>query len=537
MRILINGNIHTLDPACPKVEAIALDQGRVLATGSRDFIEAEFGVRGQAENLEGKTVLPGLTDAHIHFRKYARNLQKVNCETDTLAACLANVRSRALETPPGEWVLGHGWHQDSWPDCSGGLNGFPIAAMLDAISREHPIYLTAKSLHAGWANSLALNLAGIDASTGDPEDGALQRDPAGIPSGILFEGAMRLVNRAQPPPSEEQILREMSAAQRRLWSLGLTGIHDFDRRRCFVALQILRARGELRLRVHKTLPVADLEHAIGLGLRFGFGDEMLWIGNVKAFADGALGPHTAAMLQPYEDDPGNVGMLLMDAEEIQEHGQKAALNGLGMTVHAIGDRANHEVLNAYRGLREFERSHGLPAYRHRIEHVQCLHPGDLGRLAELNVIASMQPIHATSDMRAADRFWGNRSAHAYAWNTLLSLGTPLAFGSDAPVDSPNPFWGLHAAVTRTRHDGSPGPDGWYPEQRISFRDALLAYTQGAAFTAGAENRLGSLSPGYCADLIVLERDPFVSPPDTLKDIRPTMTMVAGEWVYQSEEAS
>jgi predicted amidohydrolase YtcJ len=241
------------------------------------------------------------------------------------------------------------------------------------------------------------------------------------------------------------------------------------------------------------------------------------------------------MLQPYEGSSTNTGMLLLDNEQIFEAGRQAATGGLSLAIHAIGDRANHEVLLAYAHLREYEQQQGLPALRHRIEHVQVLHPQDYNRLAELGVIASVQPIHATSDMHIADRFWGSRSAGAYPFRTLLESGANLAFGSDAPVESPNPFWGLHAAVTRRRSDGAPGPEGWYPAQRLALENALHGYTIGSAFAAGRENELGRLAPGFLADLIVLPVSPFDLPPQDLHSITPSATMFAGEWVWKAKD--
>ncbi len=344
---------------------------------------------------------------------------------------------------------------------------------------------------------------------------------------------MRLVSDAVPQPSIDEIAAAIQQAQQILWRMGVTGVHDFDRRDCFAALQTLHAAGDLKLRVLKSLPIDDLEHAIALGLHSGFGDDWLRIGGIKAFADGALGPHTAAMLTPYENEPDNLGMLLIDGEEMFELGQKAVANGLSLAIHAIGDRANHEMLNAFEQLRKFETTlDPPPKLRHRIEHVQLLHPADAHRLAQLNIIASMQPIHATSDMIMADDYWGKRAANAYAWRTQLQQGAKLVFGSDAPVESPNPFWGLHAAVTRQRAGGTPGPQGWYPEQRLNIQEALLAFTQGPAYAAGMEDRLGKLAPGYLADLLVLKEDPFTCDPAALRDIRPRAVMIGGEWVFR-----
>jgi hypothetical protein len=316
--------------------------------------------------------------------------------------------------------------------------------------------------------------------------------------------------------------------------MGLTGVHDFDRQPCFTALQQLNEAGELRLRVTKSLPIENLPQAVEIGLRTGFGNDFLRIGSIKAFADGALGPRTAAMLQPYEGEPDNRGIAMLDAEEIFERGRLAVENGLSLAIHAIGDRANHEVLEAYTQLRHHEQKNPVfigRQLRHRIEHVQIIHPDDVHRLAQLNIIASMQPIHAVSDFPMADRFWGKRAEHAYAWRTISNFGTAMAYGSDAPVESPNPFWGLHAAVSRRRPDGSPGPEGWYSSQRLTMTEALHGFTVGAAYAAGLENCLGKLAPGFLADLIVLNEDLFHCDMDSLRDLRPAATMIAGEWVY------
>ncbi len=529
MKLLYNARIYTHDPARPVAGALAIDRGVVVAVGDARELLDRFSGRAEKEDLQGRVVLPGLTDAHLHFQYYSLGLKKVDCETDTLDECLRRIAARVRVTPPGEWVLGHGWNQNNWPELNG---GWPSTAALDAVSPDHPVYLIAKSHHAGWANTAALRLAGISASTPDPEDGSIQRGPNGQPTGILFETAMQLVSRMVPEPQPAELAEAMLAAQENLWQMGLTGFHDFDRRTCFLALQQLRESGKLGLRIVKTIPLDDLAHAVELGLRTGFGDDWLWIGPVKVFMDGALGPRTAAMFQPYLNEPENRGILNFDGEELFETGRTAAESGLSLAVHAIGDRANHETLNAFEQLRSYERASGKPSLRHRIEHVQLLHPDDVHRLGELNVIASMQPIHAPSDMPMADRYWGSRAKYAYAWRSQLEHKAPLAFGSDAPVESPNPFWGLHAAVTRTRPDGSPGLDGWYPEQRLTLTEALQAYTTGAAYAAGRESRLGRLAEGFHADLILLEQDLFELPLQELKNIAPLATMVAGRWVWR-----
>jgi predicted amidohydrolase YtcJ len=531
MLILSNARIRTLDPNQPSASALAIQpgsehSGRIIAVGDLASLQVEF-PKAKVEDLEGRVVLPGLTDAHVHLRQYALGRQQIDCGTATRAECIQRVAERAAKTAPGLWIRGHGWRQNDWPE------GFGTAAMLDAVAPNNPVYLTAASMHAGWVNSTALKAARVNADTADPPNGTIGRGANGQLSGILFEYAMSLVSDAIPQTTAEEDVQAVRSAQQDLWSFGLTGVHDFDRERSFRALQILRERGELKLRVLKNLPVELLDHILELGLRSGFGDDLLRIGNIKVFADGALGPRTAAMIEPYEGEPENRGMLFLDSEELLETAQKAAMGGLGMTVHAIGDRANHEVLNAYEQLRAFEHEHHLPARRHRIEHVQVLHPDDISRLGKLGVIASMQPTHATSDMTAADKYWGERAQFSYGWRSQLNAGAVLAFGSDAPVESPNPFLGLHAAVTRRRADGSPGADGWRPKEKLNLNEALLGFTAWPAYAAGMETRLGKLAHGYLADLIVLNEDPFAIDARDLQHLKPQATMVGGEWVWRA----
>jgi predicted amidohydrolase YtcJ len=528
-QLLLNGVIRTLDRTRPLVAALAVRGDRILAAGSDDEMRSLLPGLPPAQviNLEGRAVLPGLIDAHLHFDWYARGLLAVDAETDTLDECLARVHTKASQTPPGQWITGLGWNQNVW----GG--GFPTAADLDRAAPAHPVLLTAKSGHAAWANTAALRLAGLTASTPDPAGGEIQRDAQGQPTGILFELAAHLVDRLIPEPSAEDVAQAMRPAIENAWRVGLTGIHDFDGRRSFAAFQLLKERGQLGLRVVKQIPVRHLAEAVGLGVRSGFGDDWLRLGNVKVFLDGALGPRTAAMLEPYEGEPENFGITVTDKEELYEFAVQAAAAGLAMTVHAIGDRANHDLLDVYATLRSEEAARGQPALRHRCEHVQILHPDDLGRLGQLQVVASMQPIHATSDMRMADRYWGPRSTHAYAWRTQLEAGAPLAFGSDSPVENFNPFWGLHAAVTRRRADGSPGPDGWYPEERLGLDAAVRGFTQGAAYAGYMEDRQGTLAPGFLADLVVVDRDPFTCEPMALREAQALGTLIGGDWKYRA----
>jgi predicted amidohydrolase YtcJ len=522
---LVHGKIYTMDAEQPSAEALAIDRGVVAAIGRHIEVVSFAQHSTEVIDLGGRTILPGLIDAHIHLEKYAHSLDQVDTEVSDINVCLDRIRLRAEETPKGEWILGHGWNQNDW-------GRFGTRIDLDRVAPAHPVYLTAKSLHAGWANSEALRRASIRDDTPDPTGGVIVRDRSGSPTGILLESAMSLVQSAIPVASRQQLARRLIRAQETLWHLGVTGVHDYDGPACFDALQRMRESGQLGLRVVENIPLEFLSAAIELGMHTGFGDPTLRLGNVKVFSDGALGPRTAAMLSAYEGEPDNSGILLLDGEELLEIASRAGAAGIGTSVHAIGDKANHVVLDAFEALRGIEASEGRSPARLRMEHLQLMHPDDLPRPASLGVVASMQPIHATSDMPMADRYWGPRSRYAYAWRSQLEAGAILAFGSDAPVESPNPFWGIHAAVTRRRRDGSPGEEGWYPEERISLEHALQAYTRGPAAAAGLEAIQGKLAPGYLADLVVLDADPFRLSPEELAALRPVGTMVGGIWRHR-----
>jgi predicted amidohydrolase YtcJ len=525
--VLFNGKIYTQDATQPLVTSIALHGERIVFIGddrgALDLLSRR--TPDNAVDLHGACALPGLTDAHLHFQWFSLGLQQVNAETDTLEEALQAVSRHASPLPDGAWVTGTGWNHNAW----GG--DFPTAADLDRAAPEHPVALDAKSKHAAWVNTRALALAGIDAHTPDPAGGKILRLPDGRPSGILLESAIELVKRAIPDPSVDELAAAMRAGMHAAHRAGLTGVHCMDGALALRAFQALHQNGELTLRVTKSLPLENLDAALAVGLRSGFGDDWLRIGGVKMFADGALGPRTAWMLADYEGDPGNTGISTTPVEALYQAVLRANQGGLAANIHAIGDRANREVLDIYARVRA---QLGPSMLRNRIEHVQLLDPQDAGRLAELGVIASMQPIHATSDMRMADRFWGARSAHSYALKTQIQRGAVLALGSDCPVETLDPLQGLHAAVTRRRADGSPGPEGWYPAQRLSLAEALRGYTMGPAYAAGMQDRLGTLSPGSLADLTVLDRDLFAIDAMEILHAQVLATVTGGRFVYRSE---
>ena len=528
-RIIYNGNIITLDEHQRRVTAVAITNGHIVAAGTDDEIKELAPSSTPRQNLEGATVIPGMTDAHLHWEWTARALQEVDVfSVPDKHVALERVAERVHTVPDGDWVCGHGWSQSMWP---GGT--FPTAADLDAVAPHNPVYLRAKSGHAVWVNSVVLQQAGITADTPDPEGGQIARDESGNPTGILFEDAIDLAARHVPTPTTNQLAQLMKQAQKLALSAGLTGFHDFDGPECLRALQILREQDELALRVVKNVNDVWIHHMESLGLRWGFGDDWIRLGGLKIFADGALGSVTALMVDAYEGQPDNFGIVVTEKEDMLEHVSRASANGIPSTIHAIGDRAVHDVLDVYAVVRKQEAERGEPrsSRRHRIEHVQIVHPDDIDRLAQLDIVASMQPIHATSDYEMADLYWGTRSNLAYNPRVQIDRGVTVAFGSDSPVDPFEPLGGIFAAVTRRRPDGTPGPNGWYPETRLSVEEALRGFTIGPAYAAGMEKRLGKLTPGFLADLVVLDRDLYHIPHDEILDVQIVATMVGGEWRY------
>jgi predicted amidohydrolase YtcJ len=534
--VFFNGPIYTLDPALPLARALAIRDGRVIAVGSEGHVQASVaGQRGETVNLRGRAVVPGLTDAHVHITQQGLTMREANLAGVTsLAQAQQIIATRVAALPPGAWLRGGGWNHVTWGRI------WPTSADLDAVCPDRPAILTRKDGHSLWVNSRALALAGITAATPDPEGGQIQRDRDGQPTGILIETAMDLMLAAVPPLSAAERLDALRAALREALSYGLTSFHvvptpsHASGPEVLRDLQSLRAHDELTMRALVYFAPPDLEGIIHMGLRSGFGDHWLRLGGLKLFADGSLGSESAEMLSHYEGRR-HTGIATIEPELLDATIRRANLHGLSVAVHAIGDAANRKVLDAIERATADRAAAGTAApplaLPNRIEHVQVIHAKDLPRLAALGVIASMQPIHCTSDIEAAEALWGSRCALAYAWRSLHASGATLAFGSDAPVESMNPWFGLHAAVTRQRPDGSPN-DGWYPEQRLSVSEALNAYCHGPAVASAEAAIKGRLSVGTLADFAVLTGDPFLSSPNEIPAITAAMTVVDGKVVFE-----
>ncbi len=501
---LVIGRIYAHAQMAEPVSALAYDaEGRVIAYGVAAELREKLEARGRGirEIVVDGTVMPGLIDAHGHLMGLGFALLQADLVgTRSKEAVIDRLKDKSAGLAAGAWLLGRGWDQNAWAG-----QAFPAAADLDAAFPDRPVWLKRVDGHAGWANSAALRAAGIDAQTTDPEGGRLLRDEQGQPTGVLIDAAMRLVQAHIPDPDTALRRRALRLALASASAAGLTGVHDAGVSREDLALYRELADDQaLPLRVYAMAggDSAALRQLCSEGL-YAHPSGLLSMRAVKLYADGALGSRGAALLADYSDEAGNRGLLIQSPQHLREIINKAAACGVQPAVHAIGDRANREVLDAFAALTAAQRQ----ALRPRVEHAQVVAMTDIPRFAELGVIASMQPTHATSDMPwAGDRVGAERLRGAYAWRRYLDRGTHMAFGSDFPVERVEPIPGLYAAITRQDAEGSP-EGGWLPDQRLTLVEALDAFTRGAAYAGFAEKEVGTLEPGMRADFIVLSMDP------------------------------
>jgi predicted amidohydrolase YtcJ len=530
--ILFNAKLLPQDPAYDKATAVAIRGDRFLAVGSDDEVLSLAKNGTQKIDLDGRPMLPGLSDSHIHFYSHAmapKRLQLV--DTTSLDDLRQRLKAEASKTPAGEWIQGRGWNETRWSE-----QVIPTRHDLDQAAPNHPAILWRSDMHLAVANSIALKHAEIGTNTPDPPQGRIDRDPSGEPSGGLRERAIKLVRNLIPLPSEEEMMQAMREAFPTLHRFGVTAIHDcrdLEGRSAslvFKAFTRLAQAGELPLRTWMHISGVHLDEAIALGLRTGFGGSHLRTGHVKYFSDGSQGARTAWMLDPY-DGTDDHGMPLTPMEEIEDAFRRAHQAGLAVAVHAIGDRAMRELILVFERVTSSHGENAAPAAPHRIEHMQNIRPEDLARMSAFHVVASVQPIHLTDDITLIDQTAGPRGRFAYPFRDVLDAGVVMAFGSDAPVADHNPFLGIHAALTRQRPDGTP-QDGWYPEQRISLAEAIHCYTKAPHTACGRQAELGSISPGYLADAVVLDRDISSIEPDAIPDTKVHMTIFDGRVVYE-----
>jgi predicted amidohydrolase YtcJ len=521
---VVNAKIYTVDSRMPQAKALAVKDGRLTAVGND--VSGYIGPATRVIDAKGAAVIPGLIDSHGHMEGLGFQIETFDLRNvKTVDEVAAIVRKAAAGKKPGEWVQGRSWDQTNW----GGK--FPTAESLTKAAPEHPVFLSRVDGHAAWVNRKALALAKITKDTKDPAGGKIERDAKGEPTGILIDHAQGLVSRMIPAPSGEVKKRRTLLAAKECARVGLTTVHDAGvDRQDLASYRALIKENNLPVRIYAMIGGEGMlwREYLNRGPEIG---ERLTVRSIKLMADGAMGSRGAAFFQPYSDDPGNTGLLMLKEEDIERVGRDAVKHGFQVNTHAIGDRAIHVTLEAYaKALEKITDNR-----RFRIEHAQAVALPDFALFKKWNVVASMQSTHATSDMRWAEaRLGPDRVQGAYAPQRFLQLGVMVANGSDFPVEDPNPLLGFYAAVTRQDVNGYPDK-GWFPEQRMTREQALYSWTYAGAFAAFEEKTKGSLTPGKLADFLILSEDIMQVEPQRIPRVKVKMTVVGGEIVHTAAE--
>jgi predicted amidohydrolase YtcJ len=523
--VVTGARIYTVNPAQPTASALAVKEGRILAIGDR--LDLFIGKGTRVLNVGGATVIPGLVDSHVHLAGLGQALDILDLrEADSIDVVVRQVREAAAAAKPGEWIRGRGWDQTRWPGRE-----FPNRNYLSEAAPDNPVYLSRIDGHAAWVNAKALEVGGIDEQTPHPKGGRIVRGPDGRLNGVLIDRAMGLVSRNIPVATSQQIQRHLKLAAEECARLGLTSVHDAGVGRATIqAYRALIARDEMPIRAYVMIGgQGDLwDEYRAKGPEIG---ERLTIRSIKLVADGALGSRGAALIESYQDDNGNQGLVILQKEDVERVAKQAVQAGFQVATHAIGDLANRLALQAYG-----EALGGQNDRRFRVEHAQIVHPDDFPLFKQYSVIASVQATHATSDMRwAEDRIGPQRALGSYAWRTFLDTGVRIANGSDFPVEHPNPMLGFYAAITRQDAKGWP-KSGWYPEQKLTREEALKSWTLDGAYAAFEEATKGSLEPGKLADFLVLSKDIMEIEPREILDTHVLMTFVGGQLVHEAAGA-
>jgi len=526
--VLLNGRVFTADDAQPWAEAVAVKDGKITAVGTTADMRNLAGRAARILDVQGRLVVPGLYDAHTHFSSGGRSLADLSFRgVNSIAKVQDMIAAKIKELPDGAPVYGGQYDHSLFP---GG--NWPTREDLDAVSPDNPVVIERVDGHSVWVNSLALKLSGITKETKAPFGGEILKDAkTGEPTGILAEAAVVLIRvKGQRPAStpEDDILRGLAHAAR----LGLTSVATDSSLKEIEIYRKLQGEGRLTLRVYAWLPFEEMAACLKTGVRQGQGDDWVKTGFLKMFIDGTLGSGTALMLAPFADEPSKSGLPQHPYPAFAEMVDMAWANGFQIGVHAIGDKGVRWVLDAVAAARK---KHGRRDLRPRVEHAQIISPEDVARFAALDVIASMQPTHCTTDMRFCERRVGaERSRNAYIWRTLLDHHARLAFGSDWPVEPLDPMRGLYSAVTRTGIESGAPPGGWFPEQRLTMAEAVQLFTVGAAYASFEENLKGRLKPGLLADMVVLSKDIFTAAPQDILAAEALWTIVGGRVVYEKK---
>ncbi|MBD3170173.1 MAG: amidohydrolase family protein [candidate division Zixibacteria bacterium] len=520
--ILYNGNIYTMGKPS-KVNAIAVGGSRVIALGSDKEIFKLSDKKTRFINLGGMTVLPGFTDSHVHFYSYGLSVIRVNlAKCKNLKQALNEIKKKAANLKRDEWLLGRGWDKNYW-----GLKDFPNKKDLDSVCKN-PCAFSGHDGHSLWVNSAALKIAGITGKTPDPRSGVITRDADGNPAGVLLENAVELMTKRIPDVDLEYKLKAIQAAQKAALKVGVTGVHDFEEDDDkYLMLQTALHRGILKIKVHAAIRRVDFDKFNELSLLSGIGNPRLSIGPLKLYSDGALGSQTAYMFKPYENSKSK-GVPLLDSRQLYDYIRRAESSGYSCAIHAIGDKANKMVIDAYNRMKKKYK----PVLNRRIEHVQIIRPEDLPALKASKAIASLQPSHILADRDTSEKSWGKRSKNAYIFRSMLKHKIPVCFGSDAPIETLDPLIGIYAAVNRHHPDDNRGP--WFPQEKLSVQQAVAGFTTGAAFASNTANVTGRLMPGYFADMVVLSDDIFRMSKNKIYNSKVVATICSGSIEFGSK---
>ena len=526
--VVTNARIYTVDPSRPQAVALAVRDGRIVFVGSKRGALSLKGAATRVLDATGRTIVPGIVDAHGHLLGLGQALRTVDLVgTTSYADVVSRVVARAKQVPAGTWIIGRGWDQNDWGDTR-----FPTHDALSSAVPDHPVLLERVDGHAYLANAKAMELASVTAATKDPSGGRIERGANGAPTGVFVDNAQGLIDRVLPPPTRAETRARVLAAIDEMHRWGLTGMHDAGASRSTIeTYEALAKEGKLDLRLY--VMVADdsaaLRYYLARGPQSALFGGRLWIRSIKLYADGALGSRGAAMLEPYSDDSTNSGLLVSTPQHLEAVAERALRRGFQVCVHAIGDRGNRVALDAFEAALK-----AVPVadHRFRVEHAQVIHPDDVPRFAQLDVIPSMQAVHQTSDMYwAGARLGAARETRAYAWRSLLNTGVVIPNGSDFPVESVNPLFSFHSAITRQDAKNWP-PGGWHPEQVMTRYEALESMTIWPAYAAFQEQVMGSITPGKYADFVILDRDIMTVAPEEVLGTNVVATYVGGKAVYQ-----
>ncbi len=526
--VITNANVRTMDAKRTVARSVAVLNGNIVAIGSDADTKAMIGPKTRVIDAGGKTVLPGFNDAHVHFMETGAQLSSVDLRSAASPEeFVQRLKDFAAKLPKGRWILGGQWDHENWKP-----NNLPTAAMIDAVTPDNPVFVNRLDGHMALANSLAMNLAGVDKNTKDVSGGLIVRDADGNPTGVFKDAAMGYLEQAIPEPSFEQKMENAIAATEYAASLGVTSVQDMSAGTDIGVYQALMRQGKLKTRIYGCSPLADYKRWANTGLHYAFGPAMLRVGCLKGFADGSLGSTTAWFFAPYLDAPNTSGLPRAEVTTtMKQNIVDADKAGLQVMIHAIGDRANATVLDYYENA---EKLNGPRDRRYRIEHAQHLRMQDIPRFGKLKVVASMQPLHAIDDGRwAGKRLDAERLKGTYAFRTLLDTGAVLAFGSDSPVASMNPLLGIYAAVTRRTLDDK-NPNGWIPEQKITVDEAVRGFTWGSAYAEFQESEKGTLELGKVADIIILSDDIFTIDPVKIGQAKVLTTIMNGRVVFEAK---